>query len=150
MAVSQKMKDNLIPVKKGEKSRNPNGRPKKVETILKEIFLSEYNVKLSKCQATDIMKVILTKTKSEIIALAKDDNLPFWISMIVNKASKDFKKGSIEILEKIFNMAYDNSKETLEVTIKGKNDITEEDKALIEKQIEKRAKALNDERKESS
>jgi hypothetical protein len=30
--------ENLIPAQKGE-VRNPNGRPKKVDTVLKELFL---------------------------------------------------------------------------------------------------------------
>jgi len=46
---------NLIPAKKGE-VRNPTGRPKKVDTILKEIFLDEYNVRLSKSQTEEIIK----------------------------------------------------------------------------------------------
>jgi hypothetical protein len=56
---------------------NPKGRPKKIETILKEHFLEEHNLKLSKSQTQDIIKTILGKTRSELIELAKNDDLPF-------------------------------------------------------------------------
>ena len=69
-------KDNLKPMVKGE-TRNPNGRPKKVETVLKELFLAEYNVKLSAGQTSDIIQSILTKSRTELIDLAKNEELPF-------------------------------------------------------------------------
>lgn len=110
---------NLIPAKKGE-VRNPNGRPKKVDTILKEIFLDEYNVKLSKSQTEEIIKGVLSRTRSELMELAKNDDLPFWISMIANKATKDYKKGSIHLLELLFDRVYGKPKETVDQNIEAK------------------------------
>ena len=110
---------NLIPAKKGE-VRNPNGRPKKVDTILKEIFLDEYNVKLSKSQTEEIIKGILSKSKSELMDLAKKDDLPFWISMIAKKATRDYEKGSIHLLELLFDRVYGKPKETVDQNIEAK------------------------------
>jgi|TARA_S200002703_G_C3767980_1_gene236422 hypothetical protein len=110
---------NLIPAKKGE-VRNPNGRPKKVDTILKEIFLDEYNVKLSKSQTEEIIKGVLSRTRSELMELAQNDDLPFWISMIANKATKDYKKGSIHLLELLFDRVYGKPKETVDQNIEAK------------------------------
>ena len=56
--------DNLKSWKKGE-SGNPNGRPQKIETVLKEHFLEEHNLKLSKSQTQDIIKNVLGKSRSE-------------------------------------------------------------------------------------
>lgn len=111
---------NLIPAKKGE-VRNPNGRPKKVENVLKEFFLSEYNIKLSSSQTNEIIKGILSKSRSELIELAKNEDLPFWISMIAKKATRDYEKGSIHLLELLFDRVYGKPKETLESTITEKS-----------------------------
>ncbi len=51
--------------KKGE-SGNPKGRPKKIETVIKEHFLEEHNLKLTKTQSQDIIKNILGKTRKEL------------------------------------------------------------------------------------
>jgi len=110
---------NLIPAKKGE-VRNPTGRPKKVDTILKEIFLDEYNVRLSKSQTEEIIKGVLSKTRSELMELAQNEELPFWISMIANKATKDYKKGSIHLLELLFDRVYGKPKETVDQSIEAK------------------------------
>lgn len=102
--------------KKGQ-SGNPNGRPKKIETILNEYFLSEHNLKLSKSQTQDIIKTILGKTKKELIDLSKDDNLPFWVSLIARKAQRDFEKGSIHILDVLFDRVYGKPTEEVNQTI---------------------------------
>jgi hypothetical protein len=112
-------KDNLKPMVKGE-TRNPNGRPKKVDTILREIFLNEYNVKLSKSQTDEIIKGILSKSRSELVELAKNEELPFWISMIAKKATRDYEKGSIHLLELLFDRVYGKPKETIDQTIEAK------------------------------
>jgi len=112
--------DNLIPAQKGE-VRNPNGRTKNVETILREVFLAEYNVKLSSGQTTDIIQSILSKSRSELIELAKNDELPFWIAMIAKKATRDYERGSIHLLELLFDRVYGKPKETQHQTIESKN-----------------------------
>ena len=107
---------NLKPFKKGE-SGNPNGRPQKIDSVLKQYFLAEHNLKLSKIQAQDIIQNILGKTRSELIELAKNEELPFWIALIANKAQRDFKKGSIHILDVLFDRVYGKPKEEVEQTI---------------------------------
>jgi hypothetical protein len=110
---------NLKPAQKGE-VRNPNGRPKKVETILREVFLDEYNIKITKTQTEDIIKSILSKNRSELIELAKNEELPFWISMIAKKATRDYERGSIHLLELLFDRVYGKPKETIHQNIEGK------------------------------
>ena len=110
---------NLKPIQKGQ-VLNPNGRPKKIETILKDVFLAEYNTKLTNGQAQDIIKGILTKSRSELIELAKNDDLPFWISMIAKKATRDYERGSIHLVELLFDRVYGKPKETIDQTIEAK------------------------------
>ncbi len=111
-------KEDLVPFKKGV-SGNPNGRPKKIETVLKDHFLAEHNIKLTKSQTQDIVKTLLSKTRSELMELAKDESLPFWVALIANKASRDFKKGSIHILDVLWDRVYGKPKEEVEQTING-------------------------------
>jgi len=98
-------------------SGNPKGRPKKIETILKDHFLDEHNLKLSKSQVQDMIQVILGKNKKELIELAKNDELPFWVSLIAKKAERDFSKGSIHILDVLFDRVYGKPKEEINQTI---------------------------------
>lgn len=108
--------DNLEPFKKGQ-SGNPNGRPKKIENVLTDYFLAEHNLKLTKSQSQDIIRTILGKTKSELMELAKNDELPFWVSLIAKKATRDFEKGSIHILDVLFDRVYGKPKEEVDHVI---------------------------------
>ena len=91
--------------KEGE-SGNPNGRPKKLETLIKEHFFSEYQFVLSKSQTKDIIESILSKSLKEVKQLQQNEEIPFWIALIAKKASVDFAKGSIEIVEKLWDRIY--------------------------------------------
>ena len=108
--------DNLIPFKKGQ-SGNPDGRPKKIENILTDYFLAEHNLKLTKSQSQDIIRTILGKTRAELMELAKNDNLPFWVALIAKKATRDFEKGSIHILDVLFDRVYGKPKEEVDHVI---------------------------------
>lgn len=95
---------------------NPNGRPKKIETVLKEHFLSEHNLKLSNSQVSDMVKVILGKTREELVTMAKDDTMPWWISLIANKIQRDFQKGSMHVLEVLLDRVYGKPKESVDLS----------------------------------
>jgi hypothetical protein len=98
-------------------SGNPTGRPKSMESILRDHFLAEHNLKLSKSQTADIIQVILGKSKKELLELAKNEDLPFWVSLIAKKATRDFEKGSIHILDVLFDRVYGKPKEEVSQTI---------------------------------
>ena len=51
--------------------------------------------------------------------LAKNDQLPFWIALIAKKAQRDYEKGSIHILDVLFDRVYGKPKEEVEQTVNG-------------------------------
>lgn len=108
---------NLKPAWKKGESGNPDGRPKKIENVLTDYFLAEHNLKLTKSQSQDIIKTILGKTRAELMELAKNDNLPFWVALIAKKATRDFEKGSIHILDVLFDRVYGKPKEEVDHVI---------------------------------
>ena len=114
---------NLKPQKSGEPSHNPLGRTKKVETLIKEYFLQEKNIKLSKTQIQEMIQSVLMKTRDELIDIAKNPDLPFWLAIIVKKAQKDFSSGSMDIVEKLLDRAYGKSTENIDTSIKTDSEI---------------------------
>jgi hypothetical protein len=95
---------------KGE-TMNPNGRPKNLENLLHDHFLAEHNLRLTKGQAQAMIQVILGKTKNELIEMANNNDLPFWVALIAKKANRDWEKGSIHILDVLFDRVYGKPKE---------------------------------------
>lgn len=109
---------NVIPFVKGDPRINRKGRPRSMNTILKQYFADEHNLKLTKSQTQELISGILTKTRKELVQLAKDDKLPFWISMIAKKAVSDYKNGSIELVEKLWDRVHGRPAQEI------KNDVT--------------------------
>lgn len=104
-------------------SGNLKGRPLNIEKVLKNYFQEEHNLKLSNSQVNDMLIIILSKTKDEIISMAKDDKLPWWIALIANKINRDFKKGSMHVLDSLLDRVYGKPTERSEVTTDGKIEV---------------------------
>lgn len=102
-------------------SGNPNGRPKKIETVLADYFFAEHNLKLSKGQTQDIIQVILGKTKRELMDMAANEDLPFWVALIAKKAKRDFEKGSIHILDVLFDRVYGIPRQSIDSQVEIKD-----------------------------
>jgi hypothetical protein len=86
------------------------GRSKKVQTLIQEHFLGEHNIRLSNSQTNELIQSFLSKPMNELLELANNNELPFWVAMLVKKATMDYKKGSMELLEKLWDRVFGKSK----------------------------------------
>jgi predicted transcriptional regulator len=99
---------NLIPAKKGE-VRNPNGRPKKYVTLLREsgYKLSEVNDTIQTIMAMDLdeLKQVWDNPKATVLE-----------KTIANALKKSLEKGSLYSIDTLLNRVYGKPKETSQVT----------------------------------
>lgn len=110
-------KDNRAGFDKNPQNINRNGRPKLLKNVVKDVFLQEFNLGLSHSQANEIISGILAMTREELMNVAKNDQAPFWISMIAKKATRDYERGSIHLLEVLMDRVYGKPKETVDQTV---------------------------------
>lgn len=101
---------NLIPAKKGE-IRNPNGRPRKYVSLLKEqgYKVSEINDTIQAMMAMDIeeLKSVWDNPKATVLE-----------KTIAAAMRKSLEKGSLYSLETLLTRVYGKPKETVDTTNK--------------------------------
>lgn len=106
--VNMANEQNLKPFKKGEVA-NPNGRPKKYVSLLKEsgYKLSEINDTIQAMMAMDIeeLKEVWDNPKATILE-----------KTIANAMMTSLKKGSLYSLETLLSRVYGNPKQMTELT----------------------------------
>jgi poly-beta-hydroxyalkanoate depolymerase len=101
---------NLIPAKKGE-IRNPNGRPRKYVSLLKEqgYKVSEINDTIQAMMAMDIVELKSVWDNPKATVLEKT---------IAAAMRKSLEKGSLYSLETLLTRVYGKPKETVDTTNK--------------------------------
>ena len=102
---------NLTPFKKGE-INNPNGRPKKFITTLKEqgYKLSEIN---------DTIQVLMSMNIAELKAVMTNPNATIMETTCATAMIKSLQKGSLYSLDTLMNRVFGKPKETAEITQDG-------------------------------
>ena len=98
---------NLIPVQKGE-IRNPNGRPRKYVTLLKEqgYKLSEIN---------DTIQVMMSMDMQELNDVYKNPMATVLEKTIANAMNKSLQKGSLYSLDTLLTRVYGKPKEQMDI-----------------------------------
>jgi hypothetical protein len=106
---------NLIPFKKGEIA-NPNGRPKKYVSLLKEsgYKLSEIN---------DTIQTMMAMDLNELADVFKNPKATVLERTIANAMRKSLEKGSLYSLETLLTRVYGKPKETANITQDGKIEV---------------------------
>ena len=98
---------NLIPAQKGE-VRNPNGRPKKYVTLLKEqgYKLAEIN---------DTIQAMLSMDLEQLKEVWQNPDATILEKTIANAMRKSLEKGSLYSIETLLSRVYGKPKETADV-----------------------------------
>jgi hypothetical protein len=106
-------KKDLIPFKKGE-SGNPNGRPRKWISELKE---SGYK----SSEVNDCILVMLSMTIEELADVYKNPKATILEKTVANALKRSLEKGSLYSLDTLLNRAVGKPKESIDHTTKGEN-----------------------------
>jgi hypothetical protein len=96
---------------------NRNGRPRALKNVIKDVFMEEFNLQLSSSQANDMIMAMLCMTEKQISDLGTRDDVPFWLKMISKKMERDMSRGSIHLMEVLFDRVYGKPKETVDTTV---------------------------------
>jgi hypothetical protein len=117
---------NLKPAKKGEPSRNPNGRPKKFTTLLKEqgYKASEIN---------DTIQSMLVLTLDELKDVHEDEQCTILEKTIANALFKSWKRGSLYSIDTLLSRAFGKPKE--QVSLDGNINLTGIEVEIINREI---------------
>lgn len=106
---------NLIPAKKGE-IRNPNGRPKKFTTLLRD---SGYRL----VEINDTIQVMLQMTIEELADVFKNPQATILEKTIANAMKKSLEKGSLYSIDTLLTRVYGKPKETASISTSNKIEI---------------------------
>ena len=98
----------------GQPSPNPNGRPKKLISQLKEIGYT-------KTQVEDTILTMLTMTRKELEQIDKDDQFTILERIIAATLVKSHDKYSLFNLELLLTRSQGKPKETIDQTITSKD-----------------------------
>jgi poly-beta-hydroxyalkanoate depolymerase len=108
-------KEDLIPFVKGQ-SGNPNGRPRKYVSLLKEqgYKLSEIN---------DTIQVMMSMDMEELNAVYKNPKATIMEKTIANAMNKSLQKGSLYSLDTLMTRVYGKPKEQIDMNSDNKIEI---------------------------
>lgn len=100
--------------KPGQPSPNPNGRPKKMLSQLKDIGYT-------KSQVEDTILTMLTMTRKELERIDKQDDCTILERIIAGTLVKSHDKNSLYNLEMLLTRSQGKPKETIDQTITNKD-----------------------------
>ena len=87
---------------------NPNGRPKKFTTLLKE---SGYRIS----EINDTIQVMLQMTMEELADVYKNENATILEKTIANAMKKSLEKGSLYSIDTLLTRVFGKPKETAQI-----------------------------------
>jgi hypothetical protein len=103
--------ENLIPIKPGE-TRNPNGRPRKYVSLLRE-----QGYKLS--EVNDTIQVLISMTIDELKEVYTNPKATILEKTIASAIRKSIEKGSLYSIETLLTRVYGKPKEQVDLNASG-------------------------------
>lgn len=102
-------------------SRDGNGRPKKITTVIRNLYLDEEGVKLTDGQIKDALRGYLSKTNEEIAVIMADKNVPYAFKMGWQLMKSQAAKGNSDVFKWLFEMQIGKAKgnDKVDVTSNG-------------------------------
>lgn len=107
--------ENLIPIKPGE-TRNPNGRPRKYVSLLRE-----QGYKLS--EVNDTIQVLISMTIDELKEVYTNPKATILEKTIASAIRKSIEKGSLYSIETLLTRVYGKPKEQVDLNASGAMEI---------------------------
>lgn len=102
--------ENLIRVPKGGPSPNPNGRPRKFVTTLKEIGYKRSEI-------NDTIQAMLAMDKDELTDAMKNPKATILEMTVASAMKKSIEKGSLYSIETLLSRVFGMPKQEIEQTI---------------------------------
>lgn len=103
--------ENLKPIQKGE-TRNPNGRPRKYVSLLRE-----QGYKLS--EVNDTIQVLISMTIDELKEVYTNPKATILEKTIASAIRKSIEKGSLYSIETLLTRVYGKPKEQVDLNASG-------------------------------
>lgn len=110
-----KPSDNPKPFTKGNNA-NPNGRPKKIYTIIKEMGYSVQDLKSAFAELT-------WYSIKELQALHKDDSKPIIVRIVANQLYLALKNGDMAKIKEIMEYTLGKPTQTTDINVQGEQNI---------------------------
>jgi hypothetical protein len=107
--------ENLKPIQKGE-TRNPNGRPRKYVSLLRE-----QGYKLS--EVNDTIQVLISMTIDELKEVYTNPKATILEKTIASAIRKSIEKGSLYSIETLLTRVYGKPKEQVDLNASGSMEI---------------------------
>jgi hypothetical protein len=122
----------LAPYKKGE-SGNPAGGKKSQLTLIREAFEIEYDWKLSKHDAEQLLKMLVFAPKEELHKLAANPSTPTIVLNYIHALFADIKAGRINAAKDIVEFSFGRATQKIEVDDKrdSQSQVFTRDKILL-------------------
>ena len=68
-------------------------------------------------ESVSVIMAMLCMTERQVSELGERDDVPFWLKMISKKMERDLSRGSIHLMEVLFDRVYGKPKETIDTTV---------------------------------
>ena len=109
--------ENLEPYRwKPGQSGNPNGRPRKITDVIKELLGDELKCELSPSQVKEFIMRCMEMNPDELIQISESRTAPVFLVATAKALIKDMESGRTQTLENVFDRVMGKPKQDIGLT----------------------------------